>query len=128
MEFYIQLILLALVAIVFLQSGFDKVVDWNGNLSWLKSHFSKTLLKSSVPLALAIITLLEIVAGLTAIVGMGEILLYSATCFAFWSAILSAITLLLLFLGQRLAKDYAGAQTLVIYLIPVLILLYTLGD
>lgn len=128
MEFYIQLILLALVAIVFLQSGFDKVVDWNGNLSWLKSHFSKTLLKSSVPLALAIITLLEIVAGLTAIVGMGEILLYSTTCFAFWSAILSAITLLLLFLGQRLAKDYAGAQTLVIYLIPVLILLYTLGD
>lgn len=128
MEFYIQLIILALIAIVFLQSGFDKLIDWNGNLSWLKSHFSKTILKSSVSLALAIITLLEIAAGLTAIVGMGEILLYSTACFAFWSAILSAITLLLLFLGQRLAKDYAGAQTLVIYLIPVLILLYTLGD
>ena len=34
------------------------------------------------------------------------------------AAILSAVTFLCLFLGQRIAKDYAGAQTIVIYLIP----------
>ena len=34
------LLLLAFLAITFLQSGIDKISDWNGNLSFLKEHFS----------------------------------------------------------------------------------------
>ena len=33
-----------LVAILFIQSGLDKVFDWKGNLEWLTGHFSKTFL------------------------------------------------------------------------------------
>ena len=29
------LILLAFLAITFLQSGYDKIADWNGNVNWL---------------------------------------------------------------------------------------------
>ena len=43
------LLLLAFLAITFLQSGLDKILDWNGNVSWLKSHFSQTILKNNVP-------------------------------------------------------------------------------
>mgnify|MGYP000586416037 CR=1 FL=1 len=38
------LLLLAFLAITFLQSGYDKIADWNGNVSWLKGHFSQTFL------------------------------------------------------------------------------------
>ena len=41
------LLLLAFLAITFLQSGLDKIMDWNGNVSWLKSHFSQTILKNN---------------------------------------------------------------------------------
>ena len=35
------LLLLAFLAITFLQSGLDKILDWNGNVSWLKVIFHK---------------------------------------------------------------------------------------
>ena len=42
-----------LVAILFLQSGLDKVFDWKGNLDWLTGHFAKTFMGRMVPLLLA---------------------------------------------------------------------------
>lgn len=126
MEHITSICILALLAIVFLQSGIDKVVDWKGNLGWLKSHFANSLLKNAVPFSLGLITLLELAAGATAIVG--AILLYfqNDNCIAVVSGILSAVTFLLLFLGQRLAKDYPGAQGIVVYFIPTVFLLYIL--
>lgn len=50
-----ELVLLLFLIITFLQSGIDKVVDWNGNLSWLKGHFSKSPLKNGVPVLLGIV-------------------------------------------------------------------------
>ena len=37
-----------LVAILFLQSGLDKVFDFKGNLEWLTGHFSKPFLRGMV--------------------------------------------------------------------------------
>src|SRR2546430_6938180 len=53
----------AFLAILFLQSGIDKVVDRRGNLEWLKGHFAKSPLTGFVPAMVTIITLLELVAG-----------------------------------------------------------------
>jgi|GEM_PF-6869632 len=58
-NFLSKLFCSAFLAILFLQSGLDKVLDWKGNLSWLKGHFGKTFLKNAVPLLLGIITLTE---------------------------------------------------------------------
>ena len=66
------LLLLAFLAITFLQSGYDKITDWNGNVSWLKGHFSQTFLKNQVPAALLTILALEIVAGVLSIMGIAE--------------------------------------------------------
>lgn len=126
MEHLAEIFILAILAIVFLQSGIDKIIDWNGNLGWLKSHFSKTFIKGTVPLVLALVLLLELASGITSIVG--AILLWCGNddCWAMTGAILSGITFLLLFLGQRLAKDYAGAQGIVVYFIPTVFLIYLL--
>ena len=126
MEHLAEIFILIMLAIVFLQSGIDKIVDRKGNLSWLKGHFANSPLKNIVPFSLFTVTVFEIISGLSAVVGAVSLITCEGTLFALISGILSAITFLMLFLGQRLAKDYAGAQTIVIYLIPTVFLLYLL--
>lgn len=121
-----EIIILVFLAITFLQSGFDKIADWKGNIEWLKSHFAETILKNRVPFSVGLILALEMVAGILAIIGILSILINQNTEIALLSGIISCITLLLLLLGQRLAKDYDGARTIVIYFIPTIFLVYLL--
>lgn len=113
-------------AILFLQSGLDKVVDWKGNLGWLTSHFAKSPLASVVPLLLAVITVLELSAGVVSAWGALRLLLNQGPQVASYGAALAAVSLLSLFLGQRLAKDYAGAGGLVPYFLVALASLFIL--
>lgn len=121
-----EIIILVFLAITFLQSGFDKIADWKGNIEWLKSHFAETILKNRVPFSVGLILALEMVAGILSIIGILSILINQNTEIALLSGVISCITLLLLLLGQRLAKDYDGARTIVIYFIPTIFLVYLL--
>lgn len=121
-----EIFILIMLAIVFLQSGMDKIIDWKGNLGWLKGHFANTPIKNRVLFSLGLVTILEMASGITAVIGAIMLYCNENTCWALISGILSSITFLMLFLGQRLAKDYPGAQTIVIYLIPTVFLLYLL--
>ncbi len=126
MQHITQILLLAFLAITFIQSGLDKLVDWKGNLGWLKGHFSKSIFRNVVPLLLGVILLLECISGILAIAGAIQSATSDADSFAFYAAFLSCITLLLLLLGQRVAKDYDGARTIVIYFIPAIFLVFLL--
>lgn len=117
------IIALLFFAITFIQSGYDKVMDWKGNVSWLKGHFANTPIKDMVPQSLLLILMLEVMAGAFSVIGILQIVINDGHDFAFLAAITSCITLLILLLGQRLAKDYDGARTIVIYLIPAMLLL-----
>jgi hypothetical protein len=117
----------AFLAILFLQSGIDKVVDRRGNLEWLKGHFAKSPLAGMVPLLVSAITILEIAAGALSAVGCALIILKHDSTLAFYGAVLSAISIIALFFGQRMAKDYAGAATLVPYFLLALSALYLLA-
>lgn len=106
------------VAVLFLQSGIDKLMDRKGNLDWLKGHFANSPLRNSVPLLLTFVTMLELLTGISSLIG--------AIVYPFWedggililfALLLSDITLLFLFSGQRIAKDYAGAAGIVPYFI-----------
>lgn len=109
------LLILAFTAITFLQSGLDKIFDWAGNIGWLKGHFGKTFMGGMVPLLVGIILVLEVVAGLMAVGGFFVLLLNGSSELALWSLVLSAVVLLMLLFGQRVAKDYPGAFTLTGY-------------
>jgi uncharacterized membrane protein YphA (DoxX/SURF4 family) len=117
------IITLAFFAITFIQSGYDKIMDWKGNVGWLTGHFANTPIKNMVPQSLMFILVMEILAGAFSVIGIIKMLVDEGTEFAFFAAVLSAITLLFLLLGQRLAKDYDGARTIVIYFIPAILLL-----
>ena len=123
------LLVLAFLAITFLQSGYDKIKDWKGNVEWLNSHFSNTVLVKQVPLALGIVLLLEIVSGVLCVSGIIQNIMQDVVIkgLGFYGAILSCVTLLFLLFGQRLAKDYDGARTIVIYFIPAVLLVFWLN-
>ena len=57
------------LAILFLQSGIDKVTDFAGNLSWLQGHFAKTPFRGQVRNMLVTITIAETLAGALCAVG-----------------------------------------------------------
>jgi uncharacterized membrane protein YphA (DoxX/SURF4 family) len=112
-----------LVAILFIQSGLDKVFDWKGNLGWLTGHFSKTFLAPMVPILLATITVMELGAGLLSAAGIVYFLVAGSTVVIFYAAALGSVSIIALFFGQRVAKDYPGAGALVPYFILLLILI-----
>ena len=112
-----QILTSAMIAICLLQSGIDKVVDFKGNLAWLTGHFAKTPMRGQVAPMLAVITLLECAVGVLCAVGLMQIALSGDTKTALYGAELAALNIVMLFFGQRMAKDYAGAATLVSYFI-----------
>jgi hypothetical protein len=118
----------AFLAILFLQSGIDKIIDHRGNLEWLKGHFAKSPLAGVVPVLLAGITILEVAAGALSAIGCMMLIASRETAIAFYGAVISAVAIVGLFFGQRMAKDYAGAAVLVPYFLLALITIYLLAQ
>lgn len=112
-----QFLAAAFLAVLFLQSGLDKVSDFAGNLSWLTGHFAKSPLAGFVRPMLVTVTLTELAAGFLCAGGAAQVAWSGETGIALRGAQLAAANVLMLFFGQRLAKDYAGAATLVGYFV-----------
>jgi hypothetical protein len=123
-----QILVSAFLAILFLQSGIDKVVDQRGNLEWLIGHFAKSPLARFVPALLLVLTIIEISAGALSGVGCLMIIFMRDPAVAFYGAIVSAVAILALFFGQRMTKEYAGAAVLVPYFLVTLVAIYLLGS
>ena len=113
-----------LVAILFIQSGLDKVIDWKGNLGWLTGHFSKTYLAPLVPVMLVTLTVMELATGFLAAIGLIYFLVTASTSVIFYASVIGAASIAALFFGQRVAKDYPGAAVLIPYFLLVLLLMY----
>jgi len=68
-----EVLLLIFLIVTFIQSGIDKLLDWNGNVSFIKEHFKNSPLKSTVPLLLGIVLIIEIIAGILMSIGVYEL-------------------------------------------------------
>ena len=80
-----------------------------------------------VPLLVTVITILEIAAGALSAIGSVLIVVTHDPTVAFYGAVISALSILGLFFGQRVAKDYAGAAILVPYFLLTLVAIYLLA-
>ena len=125
--YLLQLLVSAFLAILFLQSGVDKIVDRQGNLEWLKGHFAKSPLAGTVPVLFGILMIVEVSAGVLSGLGFLALLFAHNPKIAFYGAIVSAIAVLCLFSGQRMAKEYAGAAILAPYFLVTLVAIYLLA-
>jgi len=114
-KFAPQLLVLAFLFLTFLTSAIDKLTDWNGNIAYFNEHFGTTFLKGKSSLMLGFLTLIESIATVLALIGIIQIYMNGSLEIGLWATVISAKTLLIMLLGQRIAKDYAGAMTIAVY-------------
>jgi hypothetical protein len=122
-----SILVLFFLAITFIMSAHEKLFHWNDTMAWMKPHFEKTILKNHVPIATSILVFLDLIAGISCLIGIVEMYVNGGTRFGFYGGVFSCISLLLMLLGQRLAKDFDGARTIAIYFIPAVMVVYWLN-
>ena len=81
-----------------------------------------------VPALLTVITILELAAGILSAIGCVAVMLVRDSRIAFYGALVSALAIIALFFGQRMAKDYAEAAVLVPYFLLTLVAIYPLAQ
>ena len=127
-SYILQVLVSAFLAVLFLQSGIDKVVDRRGNREYLNQHFARSPLAGTVGPMFVVITILEVSAGALSGVGCALLLLTHDSTVAYLGAVIGGINIIALFFGQRVAKDYAGAAALVPYFLLALTAIYLLAE
>lgn len=80
-----------------------------------------------VRLMFGVLTILEVSAGLLSAIGFLALIFAHNSAIAFYGAVASAVAIVALFFGQRMAKEYAGAAILVPYFLLALVAIYLLG-
>jgi len=113
----------AFFAVVFGQSALDKLFDVEGNVGYFQDHFKSSPFPSEMIRPLFwLLTAIEATAGALCALGL---LTFSFLRPGFGVASLgltaAGVALLSLLLGQRMAKDYAGAAVVAAYFAVALI-------
>ncbi|WP_299059294.1 DoxX family protein [uncultured Polaribacter sp.] len=123
-----EILILLFLIVTYVISAYEKISDWKGSVSYIKIHFKNSPLKSCVPFLLGILFILEIVASVLMMVGVYQ--LYTSTIkeIALLGITLSAMSIIFMLIGQRLAKDYAGAMSLGVYFIITICGVYLLNS
>lgn len=104
----------------------EKINEWKDTVAYITVHFKKSPLKNYVSPLLAILVFFEIIAFIFLVIGLIFILTQQSNYLALLGLQLSAITLLFMLIGQRLAKDYPGAMNISVYFIINLLGIYLL--
>lgn len=115
-----ELLILLFILLTFAFSALEKMLDVKGQVVWLKEHMKGTFLVPIMPLLLGVLIVLDIVVSILSILAVYYLLQFQEKTMGLYSCILAAITLLLLLFGQRMAKDFQGAFTIVGYFMVVL--------
>ena len=115
-----ELLILLFILLTFAFSALEKMLDVKGQVVWLKEHMKGTYLVPIIPLLLGVLIVLDIVVSILSILAVYYLLQFQEKTMGLYSCILAAITLLLLLFGQRMAKDFQGAFTIVGYFMVVL--------
>ena len=125
--FILQVLVSAFLAVLFLQSGLDKVVDRKGNREYLEQHFARSPLAGTVGPMFFVVTILEVSAGALSGLGCVVLLLAHNPTLAYFGAVVAGVNIVALFFGQRVSKDYAGAAALVPYFLLAIAAIYLLA-
>lgn len=124
----LQILVSAFLAILFLQSGIDKIVDRQGNRAYLDQHFAKSPLAGTVGPMFAVVTILEVSAGALSGVGCVLIIFARDSTVAYLECGRRRHQSHRALFGQRVAKDYVGAAALVPYFLLALTAIYLLAE
>ncbi len=113
---FIKIIILLFFSILFILSGWDKVKNYKPNLLWLISFFKDSTFKERELILLCSLTFFELLAGILSFTAI-PLLIIGNNTIGLIALAFAAISLLSVFLGQRVAKDYVGAVGTTTYLL-----------
>ena len=113
---FIKIIILLFFSILFILSGWDKVKNYKPNLLWLISFFKDSTFKERELILLCSLTFFELLAGILSFTAIPLLIIWNNTI-GLIALAFAAISLLSVFLGQRVAKDYVGAVGTTTYLL-----------
>lgn len=113
----VQILVSIFFSIVFFQSSIDKINDRESNLKFFNQHFKKTFFQNYTLSLLNLLTLIELISAVLCFSGVFYKFFYFDSIYIYYGLLMTSIVFLFLLLGQRLAKDYAGAADIAIYFI-----------
>lgn len=116
------------LAIIFLQSGLDKVFNYKRELGWIQQKFTRSALYNYISTLFFLLTVFEVVSGVLSGAGAMLMLAGESAQVAKWGAWLSVLTLLMLIFGQRITRDYTGSASLLPYFIAGVLTLFFLNQ
>ncbi|MGY8944868.1 MAG: DoxX family membrane protein [Flavobacteriales bacterium] len=120
-EKIVFLFVLAFFFIVFIQSGLDKIFDYNGNLAFLKDLLKIYFSPPLITFALILVTIFELISGILCLIGIVDFIFNKSNFIGLLGLIIGSLALLILLFGQRVSKNYDGAKTIAIYFILAMI-------
>ncbi len=112
--------------ITYFISAFEKLTDWSGTLAYMTDHFRGTILKNIFKYGLILLVFLEVIITFVLLFGVYKHLFISDITYLFIGFILSSLSIFIMLIGQRIAKDFIGATSLTTYFILNIIGLYLL--
>ena len=115
-----RVLILVFFAVLFLQSGLDKIFDFDGNRAYIKSVFEKTLPARIVSILFVVLLVLEVTTGVACALGAAGAF-FSQPALGKWAMVLAAVCLIQLFAGLRIAHDYQGAAAIVPYFLAAVL-------
>ncbi len=122
-----EILIVLFFMITYFFSVVEKLADWKGTVTYYSNHFEKTILQKIISLLLINILIFEISVVILLTIGLYFLVTDDALIIAKIGLEISAITLLMFLVGQRLAKDYPGAMNVTVYFILNIIGIYLLN-
>ncbi|UMB53063.1 DoxX family protein [Lutibacter sp. A64] len=120
------ILVLLFFIITFFLSVIEKIADWKNTIAYYTNHFKNTILYKMIPVVMIQVLIFEIAAVILLCIGLYFLVLEDTIAIAKISLEVSAIILLQFLIGQRLAKDYAGAMNITVYFILTIIGIFLL--
>ena len=112
-----KIFILLFFIITYFLSDLEKLTDWKGTVAYYSNHFEKIILQKMISLLLIKVVIFEISAVILLTIGLYYLVIENTFIVAKVGLEISAITLLMFLVGQRLAKDYPGAMNITVYFI-----------
>ncbi len=110
--------------ITFVFSLGEKLLDITSYKNWLKEHFKNTFVLPYISILFYLVITLELISSVLLINGLYELIRFENFQVLYQGSIASFFTLLILLIGQRIAKDYQSSANLMIYILVCLTSLY----
>ena len=119
-------LIISYLTLSFGYSILEKMIQWQSSKNYYTGHFKNTFLKNHVSAAIVFVMILEFISVGLNMLGLYRLLFSHGSQTSLYGLVATAITLIVLMTGQRIAQDYSGAMNITVYFILTVMGIYML--